>query len=277
MDDFFNDIKQEVQQKQIEEQAIRKREQENMLREAVTKYQEAAMDGDPKAQYALAYAYFQSGDHVTSLSWWKQSAKKGLTCAWTRVAIQYAYGLGVEKDPATALDCLWNAVKGDPDDSNALCHLGLFYEQGIGTEKNMEQAITCYRQAAEQGEAMAQFTLGVCYFFGNGLKQDNQLALEWINKAADQNWAEAQYFLGLQHFLGEKVDRDLYLSLNYLRKAAENGSEDARQLAEVVENEISVERNMSEVNSFSGMLDQFESYMRSMGTEDDDNEDEDFF
>ena len=105
MDHLFNDMEQNQKLEEIEAELERQREA--VLKEAMTQYQDAAMDGDPRAQYALAHAYFQAQDYVTSFSWWSQAAKKGLTCAWTRVALQYAYGLGVEQDQSMAMDCLW--------------------------------------------------------------------------------------------------------------------------------------------------------------------------
>lgn len=134
MDNLFNDMEQNRKLEEMEEELERQREA--VLKEAMKQYQDAAMEGDPRAQYALAHAYFQAQDYVTSLSWWNQAAKKGLTCAWTRVALQYAYGLGVDPDQAMAMDCLWKAIHGDPEDMNALAYLGMFYEQGIGVEKN---------------------------------------------------------------------------------------------------------------------------------------------
>ena len=68
------------------------------------------------------------------------------------------------------------------------------------------------------------------------------------------------------------MDRDLYLSLNYLRKAAANGSIDAQQLAELVEHDISVEKQMRDVDGLNGMLDQFEAYLNSFGDYDDEDE-----
>lgn len=109
MDHLFNDMEQNQKLEEIEAELERQREA--VLKEAMTQYQDAAMDGDPRAQYALAHAYFQAQDYVTSFSWWSQAAKKGLTCAWTRVALQYAYGLGVEQDQSMAMDC---PVEGHP-------------------------------------------------------------------------------------------------------------------------------------------------------------------
>lgn len=201
--------------------------QQESLEEGVQHHRQAAQEGDARAQYELARTYYQYNEFAKSFYWWQKSAENGLNAAWVRLAIQYAYGQGVEKDEGRALDYIWKAVKGDPADANALCHLGMFYEQGIGTDASMEQAMTCYRQAAEMGDPVAYFALGMCYFFGKGVPEDTETALSWVGKAAELDYPEAQYFLGLQHFLGERVDRDLYLSIRYLREGAAGGSVDA--------------------------------------------------
>ena len=46
--------------------------------------------------------------------------------------------------------------------------------------------IKWYTEAAEQGNAVAQFTLGKCYFYGEGVEQDKQNAVEWYTRAAEQ-------------------------------------------------------------------------------------------
>ena len=63
--DLFNNAEQKLEIEEKKEEL--KREREAMLREAVSKYQDAAMEGDPRAQYALAHAYFQAQDYVTSV------------------------------------------------------------------------------------------------------------------------------------------------------------------------------------------------------------------
>lgn len=75
MDNLFNDMEQNRKLEEMEEELERQREA--VLKEALKQYQDAAMEGDPRAQYALAHAYFQAQDYVTSLSWWNQAAKKG--------------------------------------------------------------------------------------------------------------------------------------------------------------------------------------------------------
>lgn len=249
----------------------------DVLGAAITQYREAAQQGDPMAQYELARAYYQYQEYAKSFYWWEQSAQNGLNAANVRLAVQYAYGMGIEKNEDKALDYLWKAVKNNPDDANALCHMGMFYEEGIGIEASMEQAMTCYRQAAEMGDPMAYFALGMCYFYGNGTAENTETALEWVQKAAEQNYAEAQYFLGLQYYLGDRIQRDLYQAVEWLQKGEENGSLDASQLLPLAEKDISVERQMKGIDEFSQMLDQYEAYMRNAAEKlgfDEDDEDE---
>lgn len=249
--------------------------QQKGMEETVGEHRQAAQQGDAMAQYELARTYYQHNEYAKAFYWWEKSAENGLNAAWVRLAIQWAYGLGTEKDEDKALDLLWKAVKGDPADANALCHLGMFYEQGIGADASMEQALTCYRQAAEMGDPMAYFALGMCYFYGKGVTEDTEAALEWVNKAGEANYAEAQYFLGLQYFLGERVERDLYLSLKYLRASADAGSEDAQQLLPLAEREVNVARQQQGINEVQKMLDEYEAYMTraamEMGFEDEED------
>lgn len=233
------------------------------LEQAIDRYHQAAQEGDVNAQHQLAKSYYQHGEYSKSLYWWEKTAEAGFNAAYVRLAIQYAYGLGTEKDEKKALDYIWAAVKNDPADADALCHLGMFYEGGIGLETSMEQALTCYRQAAELGSAIAHFTLGMCYFSGHGVEENLETALEWVDKSAEMNCPEGQYFMGLQYYLGDCVARDLHRAVKYLKAGAENGSVDAQQLLPVVEKNIDIERQMSNINGFSQMLDEYEVYLKN--------------
>ncbi len=253
-----------------------RQKQKDRLEDAIVQYREAAQEGDARAQYGLARTYYQYNEYGKSFYWWEKSAENGLNAACMRVAVQCAYGIGTEKDENKALDYIWRAVKGDPDDTDALCYLGMFYEEGIGVEVSMEQAMICYQQAAEKGSGIACFTIAMAYFYGNNMEEDTQAALEWANKAAELNYEEAQYFLGLQYYLGDRVERDLDQSLKYLRSSVENGSKDGQQLLPVVAREISVEAQMRDVTAFQQMLDQYEAYMmqaaEKMGFADEEEE-----
>ena len=79
------------------------------------------------------------------------------------------------------------------------------------------------RQAAEQGEAMAQFNLGNMYDFGRGVLEDDAEAVRWFRMAAEQGYAMAQYNLGSMYAHGEGVLKDDAAAVRWYRMAAEQG------------------------------------------------------
>jgi TPR repeat protein len=57
-------------------------------------------------------------------------------------------------------------------------------ELGQGVPKNTERAVMRYRQAAEQGNAEAQFHLGEKYQLGQGVPQSNETEMAWYKMSA---------------------------------------------------------------------------------------------
>ena len=57
--------------------------------------------------------------------------------------------------------------------------------------------------AAELGNAEAQYRLGICHYKGYGVIEDKAEAAKWFHKAAAQGHAEAQNNLGLCSDEGE--------------------------------------------------------------------------
>ena len=82
------------------------------------------------------------------------------------------------------------------------------------------------RQAAEAGDARAQFDLGVRYAGGKGVAANDAEAARWIALAAAQGLVDAQFNLGLMYADGNGVAVDPQQAVFWLRKAADQG--DAR-------------------------------------------------
>ena len=82
---------------------------------------------------------------------------------------------------------------------------------------------TKLRQAAEQGDAEAQFNLGLCYEKGNGEKKDVNEAFNWYRKAAGQGFAKAENRLAICYHNGKGVNKNYAESVKWFRRAAEQG------------------------------------------------------
>jgi uncharacterized protein len=62
--------------------------------------------------------------------------------------------------------------------------VGTIYAVGQGVPQDYAEAMKWYWKAAEQGLAVAQFSLGLMYPNGNGIPQDYVSAHMWLNLSA---------------------------------------------------------------------------------------------
>ena len=94
------------------------------------------------------------------------------------------------------------------------------------------------RQAAEQGDASAQFNLGFRYDTGEGVPEDDAEAVRWWLQAAEQGYASAQFNLGFMYANGEGVLKDATLAHMWYNIAGANGSEIAREWRDTIEDDM---------------------------------------
>jgi TPR repeat protein len=85
-----------------------------------------------------------------------------------------------------------------PDQGDSLGHLnlGVRYRNGVGVDKNAAKAAEYFRNAAESGNARAQYCLGFLYYNGEGVAPDREQAFKWFSKSAEQGFADAECALG---------------------------------------------------------------------------------
>ncbi|MFQ5949031.1 MAG: tetratricopeptide repeat protein, partial [Acidimicrobiia bacterium] len=83
--------------------------------------------------------------------------------------------------PTTYGDAMrWYGEAAEAGDAKAQFFLGLIYEEGLNDlPRNLAKAAEWYRKAARQGHVMAQFKLAVLYEHGEGGSQDLAEAVRW--------------------------------------------------------------------------------------------------
>ena len=91
-------------------------------------------------------------------------AEQGYPLAECQVGYFYYDGLGVEKDLEQAW--YWTQRAADHGDRDGQCNLAWFYEEGIGTEPDLDQAKYWYKLAALQDHDLA---IEKCKEFGVSL------------------------------------------------------------------------------------------------------------
>lgn len=147
------------------------------------------------------------------------------------------------RDPSSA-ELLAKAKRGDVRGQFGLY---AYLEMGKLEEVSAHEAVLWLKKAAEQGLAIAEYSLGVCYFEGkHGLDRNPTLAMNWIRRAALQGHADAarQLAKGFREGLG--LPKDVSESVNWTRRAAAGGSLEAQyNLALHYLNGFGVEENWS--------------------------------
>jgi len=88
------------------------------------------------------------------------------------------------------------------------------------------------KQAAEKGDAQAQYSLGGMYYNGQGVAKDYAEAAKWWRASAEQGNAEAQNDLGAIYANGQGVERNLAEAKKWWSKAAAQGQAGAKDSLE---------------------------------------------
>lgn len=84
------------------------------------------------------------------------------------------------------------------------------------------------REAAEEGDAFAQFEVALDFDYGTSAEQDFQQASTWYDRAARQGHKSAESNLLLQHVLGQASILHPSVVFNKLKLLAEAGDRDAQ-------------------------------------------------
>jgi TPR repeat protein len=145
-------------------------------------------------------------------------AEKGQTSAQIDLGLNYAKGIGVPKDYATALQ--WFQRAADQGDPHAQFYVGLMHERGNAVPRSYATALIWYRKAAEQNFAPAQIAVARFYARGLSIPKDRAQQAAWLRRAADQDSPQAELILGNLYRLGIGVPRDLVTASQLYQRAA---------------------------------------------------------
>lgn len=118
--------------------------------------------------------------------------EKSDAVAQFRYAEMLRDGRGVAKNVREAVT--WTRKAADGDLAAAQCQMGLFYMNGIGVARDEDKAVEWLRKAAAQNHAQAQYNLGI-YYAKFTDKEAVRLAVKWLKKAVEQDYADAQFNL----------------------------------------------------------------------------------
>jgi TPR repeat protein len=155
-----------------------------------------------------------------------ENAAKGNTYAQGLLAIQYVDGIGTQKNFNEAHR--WASLGEKNNDANSLYVLGLLYQYGLGTQINTNLSIEFYKRAANLGVSAAIFRLGQIYAFTSDDNLRNfSLGEKYLIEALSKNNKDANKSLGYLYHLGGLNEAPNHIkALSYLEKAYEAQPDD---------------------------------------------------
>lgn len=204
---------------------------------AIPLLEKAAMLGNAEAQNLLGLCYGAGKgtekDCTKALHWYLKAAEQGRPTAQYNCGIYYEKGYGTEKDEDKALE--WYQKAADQGYEKAKKKVEARQKRegqldcGFRAYKmgNYEVALSCFLEAAELGDATAQYGAGVMYGKGEGVAVNEVKALYWYEKAAEQGDAWAQFGSGLLYALGEGTARNVSKARYWIQKAAQSDDKEA--------------------------------------------------
>lgn len=205
---------------------------EKDLEQTIKWWKEAANQEHVEAQFNLGVSYYAGvrveKDLKESVKWLKKAAKQQYAKAQVNLGVFYYEGIGVEKNHQKAIE-LWKKAEkqGHSEAKTLLERYGkkpdTSHLKGKGTVKDptqTEETADLYREAAEQGNAIAQYKLGYCYAEGKGVTKNPRKAAEWWEKSAKQGHATAQSNLGAYYAAGMGVTQNFKKAVELWKEAA---------------------------------------------------------
>ena len=190
-------------------------------------------DNDTKfdAMYALARFYLDGNvkkqDYAKAFDFYKQAAEHEAPGAMRALGNMYRFGRGCEKNLSQAVKCYKNSIEKDKDDANAMCSLGTMYYRGEGVNKDFAEAMHWGLESAKRGYTTAMNNVGQLYEDGEGTKQDFVAAMAWYQRSADLDDADGMLYVGAMYYYGKGVSKDLCLAKKWFQKSLDAGEKEA--------------------------------------------------
>ena len=225
-------------------------------------YEKAAIAGNATGYASLGHCYKMgfgtTQDYKKALYWYEKSLESGNEFANMNLGLAYINGEGVEKDEAKGFALLMkvaclDSVTGENASHYAACGgaqsmVGTCYRFGIGTEKNITEALKWFKRAIENGDPAEEEFAAVQAELGaqdkitaaykkmaeaskardeeGDYKKSLRLYMEALEMTDDpQCNGVAENDIAHFYYNGLGFPQDKKKGLYWLRRAAKNGSE----------------------------------------------------
>jgi TPR repeat protein len=138
--------------------------------------------------------------------------------------VSMAVSLLEKKDPDD-YNQVYLLLKDAAEEGNPIAefNMGMLYFTGKGVPKSNEAAAAWFRKAAEKGDTTAQYNLGNMFGTGVGVAEDASEARKWFTLAADAGHIMASNNVGALFWQGRGGEKDVNKAMYYIKRAGDRG------------------------------------------------------
>lgn len=182
------------------------------------------------AVFCLLFATLAHASDADTLKAMVALANKGDAEAQYHVGMMYNNGIGSQQDPKQAFE--WFQKSTESNDPLGAYKLGCYYAgQFAGVVATDPDAALKYKLvAAKAGYALAQHDVAILYD-----RQGNQEeALKWWKMAGDQGYPSALFSLSRAYSAGKGTPRDLSLSFAYFKLSGVAPKKNVNEMASLL-------------------------------------------
>ncbi|XLS29599.1 serine/threonine-protein kinase [Flavobacteriaceae bacterium M23B6Z8] len=166
----------------------------------------------------MYYGQGEPQDKEGSLKWYLKAAEQDHTTA--QVQAGFIYG-NVMSPPDHEKAIHWYRRAAKLNHKVGQHNYGYMFENGYGTEKNLDSAFHWYSKSAEQNYESGQYALARFYYYGLANKKNQTLARTYFTKSANQGNASSQYMTGYMWDNGQGGSKNAYIARKWYTKAAD--------------------------------------------------------
>ena len=193
---------------------------------AVDLYTAAAGMGNIPAMFRLGTIFWAEGeDHHPDQAYqnFVKSAEAGFPPAYNCLGDCHFYGIGTPKNVEEAVR--WYTQAAECGDSDASFKLACIYEGEMGVPRDESISSKRFMQAAMAGVPEAQFRVGNLVYEGK-MEGGRKGAARWFSLCAE-SIPIAKFNLATMYYSGDGVDKDLAKAFELYKQLADAGDSDA--------------------------------------------------
>uniref|UniRef100_A0A8B9NR70 DAP3 binding cell death enhancer 1 n=1 Tax=Apteryx owenii TaxID=8824 RepID=A0A8B9NR70_APTOW len=184
----------------------------------------------------LGIESMRAGHYKAAYTCFKLAADRGYSKAQFNVGLCYEHGRGTEKDLEKAAFYYYHAASNCHPMAQYRYARCLLCHRPENEWDSLQKAVTFLEQAAMAGITEAQAYLGVFYL--RGLQPQEKRGLKYLLLAAKNGDSQSRYHVGVCYEKGLGVQQDLAEAMRHYRQSAAAGNSNAQQRVQAMEKEM---------------------------------------